>query len=151
MKYEIFEEPPKDFHVTLEVASCFCEYEDKVLFMRRHVNKSQGNTWGVPAGKLEVGETPRMCVIREVYEEVGLDVDDDKLEKIGKLYIRLPHVDYAYHMFHKRFDTYPTINLNLEEHHEALWTTLSEASQLPLISGGSNALSYYQRFISSKG
>lgn len=146
MNYLVFTELPDDFFPAVEVASCFCEYENTFLILKRHPGKSQGNTWGVPAGKLERGETPRMAVIREVQEEVGLEVDSPDLEEIGKLYIRLPHIDYIYHMFHKPFTTRPSISLNLKEHIEARWLTIQEASLLPLIAGGKEALKYYEKF-----
>lgn len=143
MKCLIFTEPPKDFLPTLEVAGCYCEHENHLLFLKRHPLRPQGNTWGVPGGKLEIGETPRAAVIREIFEEVGLDIDDDGLVSVGFLYARLPHVDYIYHMFRKQFLAMPNINLALEEHLEAKWLTIPEVLQLPLIAGGSHALNYY--------
>lgn len=150
LNYSISVEPPADFKPTIEVASCYCEHKDKLLLVKRHTNKPQGNTWGVPAGKLEAGESPRTAVIREVYEEVGLDINGVGLEKVGALYGRLGTLDYVYHMFRKRFFTPPTINLALDEHHEARWVTMSEALELPLICGGAEALNFYQQFIDSK-
>lgn len=37
--------------------------------------KSQNGEWGLPAGAIEMGETPRQAVIREVAEETGLLVE----------------------------------------------------------------------------
>lgn len=150
MKYSIFTEPPEDFHATVEVAGCYCEFEHKILLVKRHPNTSQGNTWGMPAGKFEKGETERMAVIREVYEEVGLKIDDNGLEEVGRLYIRLPHVDYVYHMFYKRFTKEPSIILELNEHLESRWVTIAEAMLLPLVIGGKDALQAYERFLSKQ-
>ncbi len=146
MEYLTFTEPPEGFKPTVEVASCYCEYKNKILLLKRHPSRPQGGTWGVPAGKLEKGESPREAVIREIYEEVGFAIDDDSLKEIGCLYIRLPHVDYVYHMFRKTFATEPEIDLGLDEHLEASWVTVSEALRMPLIAGGHEALSHYSRF-----
>lgn len=146
MNYSIFTHPPKDFNPTVEAAGCYCEFEDKILLLKRHPDRPQGNTWGVPGGKLEKGEDPRAAVIREIREEVGLDIADDGLVEIGRLYVRLPYVDYVFHLFRKRFLARPDIVLELKEHLEAKWVTISEALQLPLISGGKEALEYYGRF-----
>jgi 8-oxo-dGTP pyrophosphatase MutT (NUDIX family) len=98
----------------------------------------------VPGGKIEKEETPRMAVIREVWEEAGIDMNDEGLEEVGKLYCKLPHVEYVYHMFRKRFSEIPEVNLGLEEHLEMKWVTFEEALQLPLIAGGLEALKYYK-------
>jgi len=38
-----------------------------------------GDIWTLPAGAIEIGETPAEAVIREVYEETGLHVRPQKL------------------------------------------------------------------------
>lgn len=148
--YSIFTSPPHDFAPSVEVAGCYCEFEDKILLLRRHPQKAQGNTWGLPAGKLEKNEDPRRAAIREVYEEVGLEIEGIDLEEVGKLFVRLDHVDFIFHMFRKRFYVYPFIHLGLKEHLEAKWITLAEALELPLIIGGRESLNYYQQFLSNK-
>ena len=147
MKCTVYREPPSDFHPTVEAAGCYCTYNDKILLLKRNPTRPQGGKWGVPGGKLEKGEDPRSAVIREIYEEVGLDIDDDELKEIGKLYVRLPNLDYVFHMFYKSFQSHPQIKLGLEEHEEAVWVNLDEAYKLPLIAGGVEALEYYLEII----
>lgn len=43
---------------------------DKVLLVQ-----SRGQLWGPPKGTLEIGESDRMCAIREVKEETGLNIN----------------------------------------------------------------------------
>jgi 8-oxo-dGTP diphosphatase len=45
----------------------------QLLMIQRSPNVSHGaNTWSVPGGWLDYGETPREAVLRELKEEVGL-------------------------------------------------------------------------------
>jgi 8-oxo-dGTP diphosphatase len=54
----------------------------ELLCIRKQRGPGAGNLVA-PGGKVEVGETPRACAVRETREEVGLQVRD--LEKVGEL------------------------------------------------------------------
>lgn len=139
--------PPIDFIPAIVVAGCYCEYENKILLLERSPHKFQGNTWGVPGGKLDEGETPVQAVIREVFEEVGIEIQEDDLQEMDIFYVRRPPSDYIFHRFRVRFSTLPLINLGLEEHVQARWVTVEEALELPLIYGGKESLLNYKKFI----
>ncbi|HEX2994245.1 MAG TPA: NUDIX domain-containing protein [Anaerolineales bacterium] len=70
--------------------------DDKVLLIKRKGPHGTG-TWSTPGGHLDFGETPEQCAVREVKEEVGLDVRDirfrcvtnDVFEATGKHYITI--------------------------------------------------------------
>ena len=55
---------------------------DRVLLMRKKRGVGAG-LYNGPGGKVEPGETPRECAVREAREELGVDVHD--LEKVGEL------------------------------------------------------------------
>jgi 8-oxo-dGTP pyrophosphatase MutT (NUDIX family) len=143
--YSVNIEPPEDFHPAIYVSGCYCACQGKLLFLKRHPERPQGGTWGVPAGKMEKGETPRMTVVREVFEEVGLQIDTPDLQDLGPLYCRLHHLDYVFHVFYKQFEESPHIHLAEDEHLESAWATPQEAYQLPLIVGGKEALDYFRQ------
>jgi 8-oxo-dGTP diphosphatase len=46
----------------------------KVLLVKRGSEPLKGE-WSLPGGAVEVGETLEACVVREMQEETGLDVD----------------------------------------------------------------------------
>ena len=46
----------------------------EVLVTRRRSDTIYGGWWEFPGGKIEAGESPEACVVREVFEEVGLAV-----------------------------------------------------------------------------
>lgn len=140
----VFTSPPDGFQAQAQAAGCYLECQKKILFLKRHPAKPQGDTWGVPGGKLELNETPTQAVIREIHEEIGIDISDN-LQELGKLYIQLPHIGYIFYLFCKKYEHFPPLALAMDEHTEARWTTIEEAHSLPLIVGGKEALEYYQQ------
>ena len=44
---------------------------------------SHGCGWELPAGLVDPGETPHQCAIRELYEEVGFEVDPNFVTLLG--------------------------------------------------------------------
>ena len=53
------------------VAAIIRNEKEEILFMRSSVDS---DIWSLPAGAIELGETPAEAVKREVYEETGLTV-----------------------------------------------------------------------------
>ena len=61
---------------------CYVMDDDKTLMLYRNKkeNDYHEGKWNGLGGKLEQGETPEECAIREVYEESGLKVSDPKMK-----------------------------------------------------------------------
>ena len=118
--HSVFFERPQNFQAHLEAAGCYCEYGDKILFLKRHPDKPQGNTWAIPGGKIDPGETPRQGAAREVFEEAGIFINPDELVDMDVLYIQSAY-PYIFHRFRKRFATLPLIKLGLAEHTQGKW------------------------------
>lgn len=58
--------------------------ENKVLLVRQYRKAVEKVLWEIPAGKLEQGESPKDCAIRELKEETGYSANNIKL--IHKFY-----------------------------------------------------------------
>ena len=59
----------------LLVAACaLIDIDNRVLLARRPEGKKMAGLWEFPGGKLNPGETPEQALIRELKEELGIDV-----------------------------------------------------------------------------
>lgn len=61
----------KDF---LQVTAAVMMKNDNVLICQRAKDDDAGLMWEFPGGKLEEGETPEQCIVREIKEELDLDI-----------------------------------------------------------------------------
>lgn len=49
------------------------------------------NTWDVPGGHVEEAETPAQCIVREMKEEMGLDLEGFELFSVKDFSDRIEH------------------------------------------------------------
>lgn len=62
---------------------CYVRQGGKTLMV--HVKKAGGiheGKWNAPGGKLDAGESPEECVVREIREETGLIISDAELKGV---------------------------------------------------------------------
>ncbi|MCB1882423.1 MAG: 8-oxo-dGTP diphosphatase MutT [Geminicoccaceae bacterium] len=60
----------------LLVAACaLVDGDGRVLVTRRPEGKPLAGLWEFPGGKLDPGETPEACLVRELREELGIDTE----------------------------------------------------------------------------
>lgn len=57
------------------VAAVALVRERRVLLAERPAGKSMAGLWEFPGGKVEAGETPEACLVRECAEELGIRID----------------------------------------------------------------------------
>ena len=56
------------------VAIALLEQDGDLLICRRRQDQSHAGKWEFPGGKVEPGEEPRAALVRELREELGIDV-----------------------------------------------------------------------------
>ena len=106
----------------IEVVAAIIKKEDKIFITRRSYGEFQ-DMWEFPGGKIEAGESKEDALIREIKEELELDINN--LEY-------LTTVEYDYPKFHLTMHCFICEicggSLNLNAHNDAKWALLEELS-----------------------
>ena len=64
------------------VAAALVDSEGKVLLQRRSMGRAMAGLWEFPGGKVEVEELPEAALVRELAEELGIEVKRSDLVPI---------------------------------------------------------------------
>lgn len=100
----------------IHVACAIIEHDGRVLAAQRSETMNMPLKWEFPGGKLEPGETPEACLLREVREELAIGVSLDRA---------LPVTTHAYETF--TVTLYPFVCtpadgvMTLIEHRSVAW------------------------------
>lgn len=65
--------------VLLVAAVAMIDGDDRILMTKRPEGKHLAGTWEFPGGKVREGETPEATLVREVQEELGVDIAESCL------------------------------------------------------------------------
>lgn len=87
-KYRAHERP-----LVWVVGAALINKEGRLLISERPEGKSLAGVWELPGGKMEQGESPEQALMRELKEELGIQVKEDDLES-------LTFASYRYDTFH---------------------------------------------------
>ena len=79
--------------LVLVAAAALVDVDNRVLIAERPAGKSMAGLWEFPGGKVAPGETPEKALIRELFEELHIDVCEECLAP-------LTFASYAYPDFH---------------------------------------------------
>ena len=66
--------PTEGAALLLVVAAALLDADGRVLIAQRPTGKSMAGLWEFPGGKIEAGESPEAAIIRELGEELGIEV-----------------------------------------------------------------------------
>jgi 8-oxo-dGTP diphosphatase len=112
---------------TIHVAAAVIIQDEKILCVQRNENKFDyiSKKWEFPGGKVEENEKIEETIIREIKEELNLEI------KIKNFLIQ---VDHSYPDFRIIMDTFECEiiggNLYLNEHIDSFWLNRNELNQL---------------------
>jgi 8-oxo-dGTP diphosphatase len=146
---DFFFSPPRDFNSKMTVVTCAFEYESTILFLKRAPNCLAPLTWCVPGGKLKFNEQPKEALIREIHEELSINIPPQSVSEALKIYVRHSLMDYILYVYHSSLTTLPEIFLNPNEHTDFLWQPIKEINNLNLLEGQEVILSMLLPFYSN--
>jgi len=86
------------------------------------------NMWDVPGGHVEDKETPEQCIVREMKEEMGLNLEEFQLLSV------MEFTDRTEYTFWKKANL-DIRKINLQEGQKLKWFTESEAKNTQLAYG----------------
>src|ERR1700674_5208008 len=107
-----------------------CDDSRRVCVVRQYRHGVQDFLWEIPAGKLDVGEPPEVCALRELKEETG--VEATRWTSLGR-YIPAPGIfTEVIHLYLARDLEIGAASPDADEELELKWLPLDEAIDLVL-------------------
>ncbi len=109
----------------IEVACAIIMDGERVLVAQRSEEMPHPLKWEFPGGKLKPGETPENCIIREIREELGVEITVQKL---------LPSVKHTYRTNKVKLIPFVCLikggEISLSEHKSYRWVHRFELNQI---------------------
>lgn len=69
------------------MAAAIIQRGDRYLITQRLKASHLGHLWEFPGGKIELGESPEQCAIRECLEEIGVQIEPvRRIQEIAHVY-----------------------------------------------------------------
>lgn len=100
--------------------------KDKVLLSRRANTGWMDGRLCLPGGHVEAGETPRQAAVRELKEELGIDVHIDELELICVAARNTKPDQYVAYEFSIKDKGLEVTNAEPEKCSELVWSMLED-------------------------
>ncbi len=112
----------------LLVTAAIIMHEGKVLLTRRKADVPYPLLWEFPGGKLEAEEDPRDCVVREIREELAIEVSVSGIYEV--IYHRYPERAVLVMTYRCQWQSGEIVDLDVAEHR---WVSPSELTRFPLL------------------
>lgn len=115
--------------IVLVAACALIDESGRVLIAKRPEGKSLAGLWEFPGGKVEPGETPEAALVRELAEELSIEVTVSRL-------VPLTFASHAYPRFHLLMPVYACWRwqgrVSSIEGQELAWVMPDELSAYPM-------------------
>jgi 8-oxo-dGTP diphosphatase len=129
----------------LLVAACaLVDVDGRVLVCQRPPGKQLEGLWEFPGGKVETGETPEACLVRELKEELGISIVEACLAPFV-------FASHGYESFHLLMPLYLCRRwqgqVQALEHSALRWVTPAQMSDLPMPPADAPLVAYLRDFL----
>lgn len=112
--------------------------ESKILICQRNSEKSLPLKWELPGGKQEINESLEDCLLREIKEELCIDIEI--VEKLPKHFHKY---DFAEIMLHPYVCYINSGEIILKEHLDYKWCNKEEINQHDLAEADIPIIKHY--------
>jgi 8-oxo-dGTP diphosphatase len=115
--------------ILLVAAAALVDVDGRVLICKRPHGKHLAGMWEFPGGKVEKGETPEACLIRELYEELDIKVVQACLAPFA-------FTSHGYDSFHLLMPLYLCRRwdgvVRAKEHEATAWVRPNQMTDYPM-------------------
>ncbi|MDQ8699909.1 8-oxo-dGTP diphosphatase MutT [Hyphomicrobium sp. LHD-15] len=115
--------------ILLVAAAALVDSDNRVLISKRPEGKSLSGLWEFPGGKVDAGETPEAALIRELKEELAIEVCETCLAPFT-------FASHAYRDFHLLMPLYLCRNwegeITPQEGQEVTWVRAKRLADYPM-------------------
>ena len=105
---------PKSVQVAIGILTEHRQGATHVLIARRKDDAVLGGYWELPGGKIEAGESPEQCLVREFEEELAIVVQPG--EALAVIEFQYDHAKVRLHPFFCRRIRGEPVNRHVAEH-----------------------------------
>ena len=120
----------------IKVVAAIIKNEDKILVTKRGYGEFI-NMWEFPGGKIESGETKKQALVREIKEELNIEINVDKFAL---------DIEYQYPNFYLFMSCFMCSikegSIELLEHNDGKWITKEELNTLNWLPADIDAVNY---------
>lgn len=120
----------------IKVVAAIIQKENKILATKRGYGEFI-NMWEFPGGKIELGETKEQALVREIKEELNIEINVDKFAI---------DIEYQYPNFYLFMSCFMCSikegSIELLEHNDGKWITKEELNTLNWLPADIDAVNY---------